>query len=397
MTPPVKLTKRSIDAAPARAQEWLLSDAQLPGFGVRIYPTGKKVYCYRYRTNDGARRRINLGAHGPLTVEMARSKALEAAARVANGEDPAAEKREARQAPRVSELIERFLEEHVERRLKPGTAAEYRRICRRYILPGLGTLRVRDVTPSEIATALRKLTAGPIMANRIHAVLSSAFSFAAQPSVGMLGSGANPVHSVPKNRERRRTRAFTTQELLRIFEGIDHVEKQGANPGAVAALKLSLLLGWRISECLSLRWTDIDFDSKSAILRDAKAGTRTARLSDAACELLHTAPRLGPVLAPGRSASDPVDYKVAHRIWKRACEQAGVENAQIHDCRRSMATRLANDNASAAVIQAVLGHTTPNMALRYVADARLAAASAIESYGALLSDLRKSDHAEETR
>ena len=386
-----KLTKRTVDAARRRDKEWLLPDREIPGFGLRVHSSGRKVYVYRYRSSDGVRRRVKIGQHGPLTAEAARRRALEIAGEVAAGQDPAGEAVARKNAPRVCELAERFLAEHVRVLLKARSMREYERIIDRYILPKIGNRRVREVSSRDIEAILASMSNTPVMANRVRAVGSSMFGFAERPAVGLRDPGTNPTQGSTRRRESRRVRSFSDVELKGVLDGLATVEREGANPGAVAALRLSLLLGWRISECLALRWEDVDLESRTAVLRDAKAGTRTARLSAPACRIIADAPQLGAVLAPGRDPLRPVDYKVAYKIWRQACEISGVENAQIHDCRRSIATRLANDNVGAAVIQAVLGHSTPTMALRYVADASSAAGTAVEMYGERIESLMMPD------
>lgn len=64
-------------------------DAQVPGLRVRCSVTGKKVFFYRYRSQDGALREIILGDVGPLTLAKAR-RGPEKAPRAAAGQRPAA-------------------------------------------------------------------------------------------------------------------------------------------------------------------------------------------------------------------------------------------------------------------------------------------------------------------
>lgn len=90
-----KLTKRVIDLArPQETERWLW-DSELKGFGLRVYPDGRKLYVCQYRTAGGRRgrtRRVTLGAHGVLTPDQARGDAKQVLACVALGEDPAADR-----------------------------------------------------------------------------------------------------------------------------------------------------------------------------------------------------------------------------------------------------------------------------------------------------------------
>jgi hypothetical protein len=117
-----KLTKRSIEAAELKTAEYMLWDGDLPGFGVRILPSGRRSYLVQYRAGRRSRR-VTLGPHGVLTPDQARGMAIEVLARVRAGGDPADERKKRRQALTVQELVERFDAEHIAVHLKESTAA----------------------------------------------------------------------------------------------------------------------------------------------------------------------------------------------------------------------------------------------------------------------------------
>ena len=80
----VKLTKRVVEAAEVRPSDYFIWCDELPGFGVRIYPSGKRGYLVQYRA-DGRSRRVKLGLHGHLTCEQARKEAMAVLGQVARG------------------------------------------------------------------------------------------------------------------------------------------------------------------------------------------------------------------------------------------------------------------------------------------------------------------------
>ncbi|UDF28466.1 UNVERIFIED_ORG: Arm DNA-binding domain-containing protein [Roseateles sp. XES5] len=69
-----KLTKRVVDGLEPKEKDFFQWDDELPGFGVRVWPTGRKTYVAQYRSG-GQTRRFKIGVHGPLTVEETRKEA----------------------------------------------------------------------------------------------------------------------------------------------------------------------------------------------------------------------------------------------------------------------------------------------------------------------------------
>jgi hypothetical protein len=116
-----KLTKRVVDAAEIREREYFIWDEDLPGFGLRVLPSGRKRYIIQYRAGRRSRR-ISLGPSTVLTCEQARNRAIGIIAATKNGDDPAARRDADRQAITVKELAERFEKEHIDLRLKPSKA-----------------------------------------------------------------------------------------------------------------------------------------------------------------------------------------------------------------------------------------------------------------------------------
>ena len=157
-------------------------DRDLTGFGVRVYPSGGKVYVAqaRERTGDRLPKRVTVGRHGVLNADEARQRAALIIARIKAGEDPVPLPLAARLngGPTVADLAERYLEEHIEARLKPRTQASVRGVLRRHILPALGRLPLEAVERSHVVELHRKLSDRPVTANRAVKVLSHMYRLA---------------------------------------------------------------------------------------------------------------------------------------------------------------------------------------------------------------------------
>ena len=145
-----KLTKRTIDATEPQATEFFLWDEGIPGFGLRVMPSGRKSFVVQFRVGRRARR-MSLGPSTVLTCDQARTRAITIIATVKNGEDPAADRAAKRNAATVNDLADRFDKVHIAVRLKASTAKEYRGNLKRFILPALGRLAVPEITRADVA------------------------------------------------------------------------------------------------------------------------------------------------------------------------------------------------------------------------------------------------------
>ena len=105
-----KLTKRVVDDASAREAPYFIWCSDLPGFGVRVFPSGKRIYYADYRNKAGARKRMSIGHHGKLTTEEARKLALVTLGDVLKGEDPAEERTTRRKSLTVAELCDKYMQ-----------------------------------------------------------------------------------------------------------------------------------------------------------------------------------------------------------------------------------------------------------------------------------------------
>lgn len=84
----LKLKKRFIEAFEPAAKGQVIWDDELPGFGLRVYPSGKRRYIVQYLAR-GRSRRYTIGLHGVWTPETARREAKALLGKVALGSDPA--------------------------------------------------------------------------------------------------------------------------------------------------------------------------------------------------------------------------------------------------------------------------------------------------------------------
>lgn len=375
-----KLTKRLIDAAAVRPAEYFIWDDDIPGFGLRVLPSGRKGFVVQYRAGRRPRR-MSLGPSTVLTCEQARTRAITIVAAVRNGEDPAAERDARRATISVKELAERFEKEHIAIRVKASTGKEYRRNLERFILPALGRLSVAEVTRADIAKFHHDLRHIPYQANRCLEVVSKMFNLAEM--WGLRPDGSNPRKHIRKYPEEKRERFLSAAELRRIGEVLREMECERIElSSAILAVRLLILTGCRLNEIMTLKWEHVDFAEKVLRLPDSKTGAKVVHLGEPAVELLKTAERIdgNPWVItgtlPGQRLSDLQPF------WQRIRARAGLKDVRIHDLRHTFASTAVASGQSLPMIGKLLGHTQVQTTARYAhlaADPVRAAAGSVAS------------------
>src|SRR5215210_4654502 len=106
-----KLSKTAVEAITPGKEDIVIWDAALPGFGVRVKPTGIRSYIVQYRNREtGASKRMTIGQHGPLlTFDQAKRQARALLTDAMRGQDPVADRRSKRSAPTVAVLATEYL------------------------------------------------------------------------------------------------------------------------------------------------------------------------------------------------------------------------------------------------------------------------------------------------
>jgi hypothetical protein len=155
----MKLSKRTIDNLVHignGTNRQIIWDDQLPGFGCRVYPSGKKSFVLSYRI-QGRKKLLTLGLYGKLTVDQARKQVLKHTASILGGHDSLAKRQQTRLGETAAELCSAYLEQHAKRRKK--TWREDERRINQHILPTVGKFKVKSVKRLDISNLHAKLGA----------------------------------------------------------------------------------------------------------------------------------------------------------------------------------------------------------------------------------------------
>ena len=358
-----KITKRTVDALAGQARERVIWDDDLKGFGVRVHPTGRKVYIVKTRYR-GRPVKVTIGPHGAVTPANARIRAAEIISDARAGKDPAAWNRPDAKAPTMRELGKRFLNEYVSSHCKPSTAEEYRRSVALFIDPRIGKRRVPDIERSDIAALHHDLRSTPYQANRTLGVLSKIFNLA--ELWGLRPDGSNPCRHVKRFREEKRERFLSDTEYRSLGAALKEIEQDGSETAAaVAAVRLLMLTGCRLSEIQKLRWEHVDLETGELRLPDTKTGAKVVYLGDPAIAVLRGIDRQDDnpwVIAGRKPGSHLTDLQ---HPWRRIRSRAGLDDVRIHDLRHSFASGGLLVGEGLPMIGKLLGHTQVQTTARY--------------------------------
>ena len=359
-----KITKRAVDALKPAERERVVWDDDVTGFGVRVHPSGRKVYIVKYR-HEGRAVKATIGPHGPITPAAARARAAEIVTLARTGRDLEGKTPRGKAGgATMADLARRFLDEYAADHLKPSTAALNRKIVEKRILPRLGRRRVADIGRADAAALHHEMRSVPGHANRTLGVLSRMLTLAEVWE--LRPEGVNPCRFVKKYPERRRERFLSDDEYRRLGAALRDAEREGfASPAAVAAIRLLMLTGCRSGEVLSLRWEDVDLDRGELRLPDSKTGARIVHLGDPAIAVLRGIQHRedSPWVIPGLKRGTHLAF--LHGPWRLILERAGIKNLRIHDLRHSFASGGLLVGEGLPMIGKLLGHNKVQTTARY--------------------------------
>lgn len=225
--------------------------------------------------------------------------------------------------------------------------------------------RLAELRLQHCRLIARQLAEHPVQGFAVAKLIGRVVQYANDAGVW---SGSNPARSLRGNPARRREHPLDLEQLRAVQRALELPEV--GMPADRLAVRLLAQTGWRIGEalrlsigCAQLRvWHGYAY----AVCRlDTKAGRRDLPISGAAFATVRRASAdrvVGPVFArPDGSVPAPQTLRA---VLARACEAAGVPRRVPHDLRHTFASTVLR-GAPVGDVAALLGHTTPQMTLRY--------------------------------
>ncbi|TKZ16040.1 site-specific integrase [Shimia litoralis] len=370
------------DAIPAEGRDYQVFDDEIRGFAVCVYRGGGRAFTLDYRF-AGRQRRITFGRWPEWSVTAARERAKKLRRDIDLGHDPLAERDRLREAPRIHDLIERYLKEHCAK-LAPTNASDQASMMNKLVAPQWGQRLVTEITKSDVEKLLAQVAEGrarphknkpnnrarklqpakptPIRANRLGEVLRKMFNLAVE--WGMRTD--NPASGFYRRVENARERFLSKEEIDRLAAALDADEDQRA----AGIIRICMLTGARVGEVRQARFEQFNLElgiwSKPAATTKQRKMHRVPISEDVAAivrqrQLL--VPQGNLWLFPGDVPGQPVIE--IRRFWRRIQAAADLQDVRIHDLRHTFASLLVSGGASLEMIGKLLGHTQMQTTQRY--------------------------------
>ncbi|MEQ8663117.1 MAG: integrase arm-type DNA-binding domain-containing protein [Gammaproteobacteria bacterium] len=333
-------------------------DTITSGFGVRVTPQGARTYFVLYRVaGDRKLRRLTLGDARKLKLADARQRAQEALALAQTGADPKARKEAAVAAERAvdedfeknrfSKVAELYISRYAKPNLRQWQPLE--RMFTGKLNPAWGERQISTITRRDVVELLDSIgDRAPVMANRVHALLSRFFGWCVEREI----IDVNPVAGLKKpQKERSRDRVLTRAEIRALWAAAGEVGYPGG-----ALVRLLLLTACRLNEIGQLTKDQVGEDA--LYLPETKNGRpHVLPVSKDVRSILGELPEFeGPYVLTSTAGKRPMQN--FSDIKAKLDELSGVTDWTYHDLRRTAASGMAELKIPPHVIEAVLNHAS---------------------------------------
>lgn len=262
------------------------------------------------------------------------------------------------------------------RRLRPATIALYEKLLRLAILPTFAERPLGDVTSADVSAWYAGMRSTPTQQANAYGLLKSVFKEAVDE--GLVQANPCRVRAGGQKERARDIEVLTVDQLNRYLAAVPEQRR--------VPLLLAGWCGLRSGEVRGLRVRDLDLAAGVVHVRQAvvrlsgqlligppktAAGIRSVAIPPHLLPALRTWAATQPVrgrdalLFPAGDGHSPLNDSVlreAHEKGKTAIDMPGLT---VHGLRHTSATLAAQLGATPAELQARIGHSTPNMAMRY--------------------------------
>jgi len=365
------LTAKLIDSLKPKPKTYLVADGSVPGFSVKVLPSGVRSYVYRY-TVAGVAREMTIGRTTAIKPDVARDIATKHYLAVRGGEDPMGSRTNAGSTMTIASLYDEYMQSKA---FKPNTVRNYNYQANRYIKPLLGKYLISlpdlDARITDVHYGMR---AKPAAANSLLKILRSMFEYAVERK----WVAATPV-SYKRHQEVEYNTTMSVEEAGAVWAACDQYVARNTAAGRKwakigHAFQLLLATGARKSEMMyHLEWDHITEERIVIPWQLIKTGGKKHKdlviyQTDLTRDILAKLPKESQyVFGIGDSRFDATTEATTE--WRTILKLAGITDRRIriHDIRHTVASLLGDERTMTLKdCGMMLNHSSQRSTERYV-------------------------------
>lgn len=404
MLPDLKLTEFNVNSlAPRSGGAYEIADAEYRNLTVRVYPSGKKSWNYRYRS-EGKQRRIVIGDAKAVSRTNAWRKAKVLAGKVAQGVDV----QEQKQLVRARELkarlgtLERFLSDQYEpwavSERKSGADAVVR-IRSKFLLflpspmEAISSWEIEKWRKARHESGIKPATTNRDLA-ALRACLNKAVEWGVLDQSPLSGLKLRVTDRSAPIRTLSEVEALALRAALRKRDATIRAKRESGNDWRLQRgrdlypdhgffvdhlepiVLLALNTGLRRGEILGLRWSD--YRRGSLHVRGAGTKNQQSRVIPLNAEAKEVLMKWGSTGDWVFGGEDENPLTTIKRSWTSVRKLAGLPQLRFHDLRHTFATKLLRNGVDIRTVQELLGHSQIEVTARYLHSDESAKRAAVE-------------------
>lgn len=331
-------------------------DTGQAGLCIIVTYGGTKTY-YFYTKFLGAPKRVKIGRVGVIKLIEARMKARELRTEADRGNDPGQERNESLRDMTLKQFFDtQYYPRHVLVYTRPKSQAKTETMFRNYLgeFHNRKMISITRVDVEHMHKTLRDRIS-LYTANRTLGLIKHMYNKAIE--WGYPSRHGNPAVGIKMFREKSRERFLLPDEIQRFFAAL----AEEPNEVFKNYVLLSLFIGQRRQNMLSMRWSNVDLKLGYVLFPDSKNGDpQRIPLITQAWDILKEMHKHAndDWVFSSNAGSKSGHFEDLHRPWYALLKRAGIEDLRIHDLRRTFGSYQAITGASLHIIGKALGDKT---------------------------------------
>lgn len=339
-----------------------ITDSKISGFCVEVRSSGIKTFILRYQDQNKKQQQYKIGDATIISTSDARQIAANLLTRVAAGENPQAERMQARECPTFKDFVNERYMPYI-KSYKRSWDTDWS-LLTNHLLPAFGAQRLNQITRTQLEKykqdKVQTLSAGTV--NRHIVLFRYIINLAIEwETIGVTKNPAAKIKMLATNNERNCILRDEDMRKLVFYS------QQSENKSLLGIVSLLSYTGARKREILDAKWEYIDWSNNTLLVPLSKSGKpRLITLNDISLSILKSLPSLNDgseYLFPNPKTGKP--FTTIYYAWNTARTKAGLEHVRMHDLRHNFASWMVMNHESLYTVQNILGHSDPKTTQRY--------------------------------